>query len=172
MTYVKVAAVIGLAVALAACPDGDRDMAATDLQTRDTLPAERAGGALPGTETFTLDPFAGSAASGEVRATPVDGAVEMVIAIQGAQPNATVSVSLHTGSCEAPGPEVADLGDISTDPMGRGQVRTTVGLQAHQVLNGMHIIAAHTEGGETSMPIACSRVPQHHGGAGIGAPGA
>jgi hypothetical protein len=172
MRYAKLAAVAAAAMVLAGCPEGDRDAAATGGAARDTAAAEQRADAAPGAQTFALDEFAGSGVRGEVRATPRDGQVDLAISIEGARPNATVPVSLHTGSCEAPGPEVADLGELTTDATGRGQTQTTVGLQAHQVLNGMHIVAAHIEGAESPVPIACSRVPEHRGGAAGAGPGA
>jgi hypothetical protein len=170
MRRIRVGYALGVALLLAGCPDGDSDRAATDAQPGDTARVGTGAAVDPAGQTFALEEFAGSGVSGEVQAMPREGEVELRVSVEGARPNAVVPISLHTGSCQAPGPEVADLGDLATDATGRGQTQSTVGLPPQQVLNGMHILAAHLEGGETPIPIACSRVPEYRGG-GATAPG-
>jgi hypothetical protein len=156
MRILKLGAVAGLALALAACPDRDRE----DPALRDDAVAERPTDAPPGAETADLQEFAGSGVTGQVQVTPRNGQTEVVVMVKEARPNSSVAVSMHTGTCEAPGPRVEELGTVSTDQMGQGQMQTTVGLEPRQVMNGMHVVAVHEEGREAASPIACARIPE------------
>jgi hypothetical protein len=163
MKTFKLGAVAALALALAACPGQDRDVARGD-PARDAATTERRVDTARDAESVHLDEFAGSGVQGEVHITPHDSRTDIMVLVQDARPNSSVVVSLHTGTCDAPGPRVEELGTMSINAQGQGQIQASVEMVADQVMNGLHLVAIHEEGREAASPIACARVPDQRNG--------
>jgi hypothetical protein len=168
MNVLKLGAVAGLALMVAACP-ADRDEAAIDTQ-RDDAVAERPAEAPPAAETVQLEEFANSGVTGEVQLTPRDDQTDIVVVVRDARPDSSLPVSLHTGTCEAPGAQVEDLGTVETDALGQGHAQLNVGLGVDRIMTGMHVLAVHAEGQEAASPVACAEIPQRDA-AGLRQPG-
>jgi hypothetical protein len=166
MKVLKLGAVASLALLLAACPERDGNGAAGD---RAAVPAEEPTAATPEAETANLDEFAGSGVTGEVHVTPRGSQTDVMVLVRDARPNSSVPVTLHTGTCDAPGPRIEEIGTLTTNQTGQGHIQTSLAMAPHQVMNGMHVVAIHEEGREAASPIACARIPEHHDGP--GAPG-
>jgi hypothetical protein len=167
MKILKLGAVAGLVMALAACPDR-RDPV---IEEPVTPAPEEPVVAPPAAEQVNLQEVEGSGVSGEVHATPRDNATDIMVMVQNAPPNESLGARVHSGTCASPGPELARLDAISTDDMGRGHSETNVGHAPHLIMDGNHIVAVHAPGAdpEVDTPIACATLPQH---AGPAAPGA
>jgi hypothetical protein len=105
-----------------------------------------------------------------VQILPQNGQTDITVRVRDARPNSSLPATLHTGTCEAPGPQVEELGTISTDQMGQGQAQLNVGIAANQIMNGMHILAIHAEGQDAAAPVACAELPQRDA-AGMRQPG-
>jgi hypothetical protein len=160
MKMLKLGAVAGVAMMLAACPDRQDDVAVTD-DTAMTPTTEAPAAAPMAAEQANLEPVAGSGVTGQIQVTPRDGSTNVVLMLQNAPPNESIGSRVHSGTCESPGPELARLDAVSTDDMGRGQSETSVGHAPHLIMDGNHIVAVHRPGAdpERDMPIACATIP-------------
>jgi hypothetical protein len=172
MKIFKLAAVAGLAVSLAACPDDtrDTDTAMWNDTVADPMATERPMDAAPvAAQRANLDAVAGSGVTGEIHVTPRNGNTVIMLMLQNAPPNESIGSRVHSGTCESPGPELARLDAVSTNDMGMGQSETSVGHAPHLIMDGNHIVAVHRPGAdpERDMPIACATIPSH-GAAGTG----
>jgi len=159
MKIIKLGAVAGLALALAACPDDTRDPV-TDPAI--APPTETPATAPAAAERANLEPQAGSMVTGEVHVTPRQNETHVVVMVQNAPANESLGARVHSGTCESPGPEIARLSAISTDNMGMGQSETSVGHAPHLIMDGNHIVAVHRPGAdpERDIPLTCATLPQ------------
>jgi hypothetical protein len=168
MKIFKLGIVTGMALALAACPDQDRDVAIDAPAVRDTPVAERPADAPmvpPGAERADLQAVSGAAinVSGEVAVAPRNGNSHVMLILRQAPPNESIGARVQSGTCESPGPVVANLDAVRTDGMGRGHSETNVGHAPHLILDGNHIAAVYAPGTEPERdrPIACVTLPEH-----------
>jgi hypothetical protein len=162
MRILKMGAVAGIALTLAACPDTTRDTVTMDDPA--VAPTAEAPAAPPAAaETANLEPLAGSGVTGQVQVTPRDNDTHIVLMLQNAPPSESIGSRVHSGTCENPGPEIARLDAVSTDDMGTGRSETNVGHAPHLIMDGNHIVAVHRPGAdpERDLPIACATIPDH-----------
>jgi hypothetical protein len=168
MKIFKLGAVAGLALALAGCPDGNRNEVAVTCDTvrRDAPTAERRADApaIPAdAERTNPEAVAGSGVAGEVAVAARDNDSHVWLTVRGALPNESHGARVQSGTCESPGPELARLDAIRTDNMGNGHSETSVGHAPHLILDGNHIAAVYAPGAdaERDRPIACATLPAH-----------
>jgi hypothetical protein len=159
MKILRLGAVAGMALAIAACPQ-DRDPALDDPAV--APPAEEPMAAPPAAEQANLEAVAGSGVTGEVHVTPRQNQTEVMLMVHNGPPNESLGARVHSGTCESPGPELARLDAVGTDDMGRGHSQTSVGHAPHLILDGNHIAAVYAPGTEPErdLPIACATLPQ------------
>jgi hypothetical protein len=167
-----------LPFALAACGGGDDEvaegtsettvavdsgaMAAPAPMSADTgmSGAQAMGGAV------MMNAVGGSGVTGQAQFTG-QGAQTMVMVNLTAQGNTTHSGHIHTGTCDAPGPVVVPLQDV-TLANGTGSSSSTIDVPLATVMNGQHIVAYHAgSGADAGAPVVCGAIPaQQAGGAG------
>jgi hypothetical protein len=169
MRIFKLGAVAGLALALAGCPDRDRDVAVVDDPTARDAPAATAeqradAPVIPAdAERTDLQAVAGSGVSGEVAVAARDNDSHVWLTVRNAQPNESLGARVQSGTCESPGPELARLDAVRTDDFGMGHSESSVGHAPHLILDGNHIAAVYAPGAdaERDRPIACATLPEH-----------
>jgi hypothetical protein len=93
----------------------------------------------PAAERVSLDEMQGSGTTGEVAVTPRDGETHIVVEVMNAPRDESLDVRLHSGTCQNPGPEIANIGTIRTTDDGRGAIDATVGHPPAQILDGNHL---------------------------------
>jgi hypothetical protein len=161
MRMFKVALSAAIPFALAACP-GDRTV--DDPMADPTYdPAVEQPVAAPAVaETATLEDLAGLGITGEVMATPRDNRTDIALDIRQGPPNESLGARVQSGTCESPGPVLANLDAVSTNDMGQGRSSTDVGHAPHLIMDGNHIVAIYAPGTEPErdQPAACTVLPQ------------
>lgn len=169
MKMLRLGAVAGLALVVAACPPRDQEVAVTEdtlaVDTPMVAPTEQpaAAPAVPADAHRTnLQAVGGSGVSGEVAAMARDDRTEIIVMVQNATPNESLGARVHSGTCESPGPELARLDAIRTDNAGRGHSQSNVGHAPHLIMDGNHIVAVYAPGAEPErdQPIACATLPE------------
>jgi hypothetical protein len=93
----------------------------------------------PAAERVSLDEMQGSGTTGEVAVTARDGETHIVVEVRNAPRDESLDVRLHSGTCQNPGPEIANIGSIRTTDDGRGAIDATVGHPPAQILDGNHL---------------------------------
>jgi hypothetical protein len=148
---------------LAGCPGEDRP-ADTEVidPTVQTPPAEDVPMAA---QQAPLEDLANVGITGEVSATPREGSTEVMLMVQNAPPNESLGARVHSGTCESPGPVLANLDAVGTDDMGQGHSETSVGHAPHLIMDGNHIVALYAPGTEPERdrPMACATLPSAGG---------
>jgi hypothetical protein len=176
-----------LPFALAACGGGDEeaveggaDTTAMGTMTDTTAPmntgtmpadtgmagAQGMGGAV------TMNAAGGSGVTGQAQFMDHGSGSTMVTVNLTAQGSSTHSGHIHTGTCDAPGPVVVPLQDV-TLANGTGSSSSTIQVPLATVMNGQHIVAYHASSGENpGAPVVCGTIPaMTAGGAAPGSTG-
>lgn len=170
MRIVKLGAVAGLVLALAACP-AERDtpdVAVDDPVTRPAVEEPRTDPAMQppaGAQQAQLEAVAGSGVTGEVHATPGDNRTDVMVMLRGAQPNQSYGARIMSGTCENPGVELARLGALGTDNTGQAHSQTDVGHAPNLIMDGNHVLAVYAPGTEPERdrPVSCATLPRATG---------
>lgn len=171
-------ALAALPFALAACGGGDDDAAegtaettvAVDSGAMTTPAPMSADTGMGGTQAMggavMMNAVGGSGVTGQAQFTG-QGPQTMVMVTLTAQGNTTHSGHIHTGTCEAPGPVVVPLQDV-TLANGTGSSNSTIDVPLATVMNGQHIVAYHAgSGADAGAPVVCGAIPaQQAGGTG------
>jgi hypothetical protein len=156
--------IAALPFALAACP-GDRtiDDPTTDPMTDPAVEQPATAPAMA--ERADLQDLGGLGITGEVMATPREGRTDIALNIQAGPPNESLGARVQSGTCESPGPVLANLDAVRTNDMGQGRSETNVGHAPHLIMDGNHIVAVYAPGTEPErdQPAACTPLPQHGG---------
>lgn len=167
-----------LPLALAACGGGADETAAggadtTAASVTDTTTAPSATapadtpltGAQPVGGAVTMNAVGTSGVTGQAQIMDHGGGQTMVTVNLTAQGSTTHGGHIHTGTCDAPGPPVAPLQDV-TLANGTGSSTSTVDVPLATVMNGEHIIAYHQGSGDSlGAPVVCGQIPAQQGGA-------
>jgi hypothetical protein len=166
-----------LPLTLAACGGGD-DAAEGGNDTTSVLslpdsgavptapmtPDSGMGGTAPMGNAVTMNAVGTSGVTGQAMFTE-QGAQTMVMVNLTAQGNSTHSGHIHTGTCDAPGPVVVPLQDV-TLANGTGSSSSTIEVPLATVMNGQHIVAYHAgSGADAGAPVVCGAIPSAAGGA-------
>lgn len=107
-----------------------------------------------------LEGMVGEGVSGEVVVTPSPDSVSFHIDLEGAAPETTYGVRVQPGTCADPGAAVAVLESVVTGALGNGSSQGSVAADAHQVLDGRHVVGVFAPGAEPedNRPLACAQL--------------
>jgi hypothetical protein len=165
---------LGLPLVLAACGMNDTEAEEddpTDGAAADSAAASVAPPAPVATDTahsamapqmVPMTAVGGSGVSGEATLTEAGGQTQVAVRLAGFQPSSAHSGHVHQGTCDAPGPPVAPLQDVTADASGAGTATSTVAIPGSVAMNGQHIIAYHQGAGENmGPPVVCGAIPGH-----------
>jgi hypothetical protein len=169
-------ALAALPFALAACGGGDDEAAEGTAETTTVAvdsgamaaPAPMSadtgmGGAQAMGGAVMMNAVGGSGVTGQAQFTS-QGAQTMVMVNLTAQGNTTHSGHIHTGTCDAPGPVVVPLQDVTLSN-GAGSSSSTIDVPLATVMNGQHIVAYHAgSGADAGAPVVCGAIPAQAGG--------
>ncbi|MEO8227660.1 MAG: hypothetical protein ABI637_09515 [Gemmatimonadota bacterium] len=107
--------------------------------------------------TFALMPVNNSGFTGNVTFTDLGNKTRVAMTLNSpanTSSSADHNAMIHTGTCAAPGPKVADLHDVE----GNGKAASSeLDLMASQIMNGQHIVVAHENPGDRV--VACVAIP-------------
>lgn len=162
---------LGLPLVLSACPE-ERERTAVeeahppaveDPAFRTDEPAPMVAvpdtGDVGMTVTGNLAEVYRSGVDGGVTLTGVDGQTQAFIRVSGVQPNLTVAVALHQGTCDDVGQTVATLGQIQVDGTGIGTATTVAPVSPQQVMDGRHSVRVYSGPSDAVPPVACATIP-------------
>jgi hypothetical protein len=163
MRMVRIGGIVALALGVTGCPVEqvpETDTIVTDTPT--VAPPTMGPNAQPGEAqpvTFSLGPVGGTGVGGEARIAPREGRTEITIQLTGAGPGQK-NGHIHSGTCDAKGPPVADLPPVTPAADGTGTARTTLDLAPATVMDGRHVVAYHqADGGADSPHVVCGEIP-------------
>jgi hypothetical protein len=138
-------------IVLAGCPGPDRP---EDVEVP------------PAAEQVQLEALQGSGTTGEVAVTARDNDTHLVVTIRNAMPDQSFDARIHSGTCQNPGPEIANIGSIRTTDAGTGAIESTVGEAPRLLMDGNHIVviwsSEHPDRamhGDTMMGTGTTRQP-------------
>lgn len=108
-----------------------------------------------------LAPAANSGVTGEATLSePTAGQAQVMVHLEGLQPNSAHAGHIHSGTCASLGPVVEPLPEATADASGMAMVNATASLPLSTVANGSHLIAYHERGGEDhGPPVVCGEIP-------------
>ncbi|MBW3571973.1 MAG: hypothetical protein KY467_12790 [Gemmatimonadetes bacterium] len=163
-------ALAALPLALAACGGDEAVEEGTD--TAVAVPTTETGavaapapgdtgmaGATSAGHTVSMNPAGNSGVSGQAQLMEHGQGQTMVMVNLTGQGNSTHSGHIHSGTCDALGPVVAPLQDV-TLTNGTGSSSSTVQVPLATVMNGQHIVAYHTTSGDNAgAPAVCGQIP-------------
>lgn len=131
-----------------------------DATTGTPMPGDTGmAGATSAGHTVAMNPVGGSGVSGQAMLMEHGPGQTMVTVNLTGQGNSTHSGHIHTGTCDAPGPVVVPLQDV-TLTNGTGSSSSTVEVPLATVMNGQHIVGYHTGAGENAGAVAvCGQIP-------------
>lgn len=164
-----------LPFALAACGGGDdaaeggadttASMDSMTTTTSTTMPADTGmSGAQAMGSAVTMNAVGSSGVMGQAQFMDHSGGTMVTVNLT-AQGNTTHSGHIHTGTCDALGPVVAPLQDV-TLANGTGSSSSTLQIPLGTVMNGQHILAYHQGQGENAgAAVVCGQIPAQAGGA-------
>lgn len=156
---------LAVPLALAACvadePADDTAMADIEAPAADMPPPPldtdmgMAGDTMAGMGSrIAINALNDSGVSGNVELTPEGSGTRVMVSLTGA-PAGAHKGHIHEGTCANLGAVVQPLDDIQAS----GSSTTTVNIPSATVMNGQHVIAYHTAGGDPGQPIACAAIP-------------
>ena len=153
---------VALPLVLTACAgddtaDAELDTAAVDSGTMAPPPPPMDMGGMP--TNVALASAGGSSVTGQATMTSSGGQTEVMVTLNGLEPNSSHPGHIHQGTCAAgPGAVAVPLTEITADSAGTGTMTVTVPLALDSVTAAPHLIAYHGEGGA---PIVCGEVMAH-----------
>ncbi len=155
----RIALLVCLVLSTTACPSPER--AREPAADTAALAPPRDGGAVPEVaQTISLQPAPGAQIAAEAVVLPIGVETRVTFTVHQAPANVTILGHLRSGSCDEPGPVVADLQPITTDRAGVAESRIVVGVPFGIVASGNHIVQLVQETEGADQVVACGEVPR------------